>query len=227
MLIELPLLEPDTVAQFRAALAQATWCDGKITAGHQSRLAKANSQLAENDPVAIALGDRLRHALKQSNAFFASVLPRRIFPPLFNSYQDGQSFGMHIDNAVRYDRSGESAVPVRTDVSCTLFLSDPASYDGGELIIEDTYGSHSVKLPAGHLVIYPGSSLHRVAPVSRGQRLAAFFWVQSLIRDDTQRRILVELDVAIQQLNASVPEHASLIQLTGVYHNLLRQWSET
>lgn len=227
MLIELPILDADIVKQFRTALSDANWCDGRITAGHQSSLAKANSQLAENDPLAIALGGRLRQALKQSNAFFASVLPRRIFPPLFNSYQGGQSFGMHVDNAVRYDRSGETVVPVRTDVSCTLFLSDPDSYDGGELIIEDTYGSHAVKLAAGHLVIYPGSSLHRVAPVTRGQRLAAFFWVQSLIRDDTQRRILVELDVAIQQLTASVPEHASLIQLTGVYHNLLRQWSET
>lgn len=227
MLIELPILDADTVKQFRAALSDANWCDGRITAGHQSSLAKANSQLAENDPLAIALGGRLRQALKQSNAFFASVLPRRIFPPLFNSYQGGQSFGMHVDNAVRYDRSGETVVPVRTDVSCTLFLSDPDSYDGGELIIEDTYGSHAIKLAAGHLVIYPGSSLHRVAPVTGGQRLASFFWVQSLIRDDTQRRILVELDVAIQQLTASVPEHASLIQLTGVYHNLLRQWSET
>ena len=227
MLIELPILDAEAVLQFRAALAGADWRDGKITAGHQSSLAKANSQLAETDPLALALGGRVRQALKQSSAFFASVLPRRIFPPLFNSYQSGQTFGLHVDNAVRYDRSGEVAQPVRTDVSCTLFLSDPESYDGGELIIEDTFGSHAVKLPAGHLVIYPGSSLHRVAPVTRGQRLASFFWVQSLIRDDAQRRILVELDVAIQQLTVAVPSHASLVQLTGVYHNLLRQWSET
>lgn len=226
MLIDLPILDAATVQQFRAALQDAHWCDGKITAGYQSSLVKANAQLAESDPLALALGGQLLRALKQSNAFFASVLPRRIFPPLFNSYQGGQNFGLHIDNAIRYDRTDASVQAVRTDVSCTLFLSEPESYDGGELIIEDTFGSHAVKLPAGHMVVYPGSTLHRVAPVTRGQRLAAFFWVQSMVRDDARRRILVELDVAIQQLSASLPEHPSLIQLTGVYHNLLRQWSE-
>ncbi len=228
MLIELPeILSAEVLKVFHAALDGAAWTDGRATAGHQSARAKFNSQLPETDPVAQALSVRVTEALARSNAFFASVLPRKIFPPLFNRYSGGQSFGFHVDNAVRYDRSASTPQAVRTDVSCTLFLNAPEDYDGGELVIEDTYGAHAIKLPAGHLVIYPSSSLHRVEPITRGTRLASFFWVQSMIRDDAQRRILVELDVAIQRLTAAVPDHASLVQLTGVYHNLLRQWAET
>lgn len=157
---------------------------------------------------------------------FSAALPRRIYPPLFNRYSGGQSFGYHVDNAVRYDRSRGGADPVRTDVSATLFLSDPDSYDGGELVIEDTYGTQSVKLPAGHLVIYPGTSLHKVMPVTRGTRVASFFWIQSMLRNDAQRRLLFELDVSIRRLTQDTPGHPSLIQLTGVYHNLLRQWAD-
>lgn len=159
-------------------------------------------------------------------ARFSAALPRRIYPPLFNRYSGGQSFGYHVDNAVRYDRSRGGADPVRTDVSATLFLSDPESYDGGELVIEDTYGTQSVKLPAGHLVIYPGTSLHKVMPVTRGTRVASFFWIQSMLRNDAQRRLLFELDVSIRRLTQDTPGHPSLIQLTGVYHNLLRQWAD-
>ena len=227
MIIELPrVLGADELALFRAALHDAAWGSGKQTAGHQSARVKDNAQLSEDDATARALSARVIQALARSNAFFAAVLPRRIFPPLFNRYAGGQSFGFHVDNAVRYDRSTDIVQPVRTDVSCTLFLNEPDEYDGGELIIEDTFGTQSIKLAAGHLVVYPSSSLHRVAPVTRGARVASFFWVQSLIRDDARRRILVELDVSIQNLSAALPDHPSLVQLTGVYHNLLRQWSE-
>ncbi len=167
-----------------------------------------------------------RTALGRNPTFFAGALPRRIYPPLFNCYGGGQSFGWHVDNAIRYDRRMEPADPVRTDLSATLFLSEPDSYDGGELDIEDTYGTHSVKLPAGDLVLYPGSSLHQVRPVTRGARVASFFWIQSFVRTDAQRRLLFDLDVAIQQLTTKLPDAAELVQLTGVYHNLLREWSD-
>lgn len=228
MLIELPaVLGSEEVAYFRERLASAAWVDGRVTAGHQSARAKDNLQLAEQDPLALELGARVTAALGRSQPFFAAVLPRRIFPPLFNRYDAGQSFDFHVDNAVRYDRSGTLPQPLRTDVSCTLFLCDEHEYTGGELVIEDTFGTHAVKLPAGHLVVYPASSLHRVEPITHGSRIASFFWVQSLIRDDAQRRILVDLDVAIQRLTVDTPGHPSLVQLTGVYHNLLRQWAET
>lgn len=227
MLIQIPdILSALELTQFRQTLAQAPWHDGRITAGYQSARAKDNLQLHESNPVAQALRARVLDALGRSDEFFAAALPRRIFPPLFNCYRDGQSFGFHVDNAVRYDRTGDVAVPVRTDVSCTLFLSDPDDYEGGELVIQDTFGQHAVKLPAGHLVLYPASSLHRVTPVTRGARIAAFFWLQSLVRDDAQRRLLWDLDLSIRQLGTEMPDHPALVRLTGVYHNLLRRWSD-
>lgn len=227
MLLNIPdVLDARQLAEFRARLDSADWADGRITAGHQSVKAKDNIQLPEDSAVARELGAAVLQALSRNSTFFSAALPRRVYPPLFNRYTGGQSFGFHVDNAVRYDRSGGHAEPVRTDLSATLFLSDPDEYEGGELVIEDTYGTHGVKLPAGHLVLYPGTSLHKVTPVTRGARTASFFWVQSMVRDDTQRRLMFDLDVSIRRLTAEVPEHPSLIQLTGVYHNLLRQWSE-
>ena len=166
-------------------------------------------------------------ALGRNSTFFSAALPRRIYPPLFNRYAGGQSFGYHVDNAVRYDRSQGGNQPVRTDLSATLFLNDPADYDGGELVIEDTYGTQQVKLQAGALLLYPGTSLHKVLPVTRGERVASFFWIQSMLREDAQRRMMFELDVSIRQLTQTSPDHPSLVRLTGVYHNLLRRWSDT
>ena len=228
MLLQLPaVLTPDQIAHCRSRLQSAAWADGRATAGYQSAKAKDNLQLPETDPVARELGALILDALSKNSTFFAAALPRRIYPPLFNCYRGGQSFGFHVDNAVRYDRSaGPRPEPVRTDISMTLFLSDPASYDGGELVIEDTYGTQRVKLAAGDAVIYPGTSLHRVTPVTRGERIASFFWLQSMLRDDGERRTLFDLDVAIRQLTRDAPEHPALIQLTGVYHNLLRRWAD-
>lgn len=228
MLLAIPdVLDAAQVAEFRTVLDAADWADGRITAGHQSAMAKDNAQLPEASPVAQALGERILAALSRNSTFFAAALPKRIYPPLFNRYADGQTFGWHVDNAVRYDRSRGGVDPVRTDLSATLFLADPDEYDGGELEIEDTYGTQRVKLPAGHMVLYPGTSLHRVLPVTRGARIASFFWMQSMVRDDTQRRMLFELDVSIRQLTAELRDHDALVRLTGVYHNLLRQWAET
>lgn len=210
----------------RGWLMGASWRDGRATAGYQSARAKQNRQLAEDDPVAKQLGAVILDALSRNATFFAGALPRRIFPPLFNRYEGGESFGMHVDNAVRYDRSTETPQPLRTDLSATLFLGEPDDYDGGELVIEDTFGTHAVKLPAGDLVLYPGSSLHEVRPVTRGARVAAFFWIQSLVRSDAQRRMLFDLDVSIQALTQRVPDAPELVRLTGVYHNLLREWSD-
>lgn len=228
MLLHVPqVLTAEQVAHCRARLAQADWADGRITAGHQSAKAKDNVQLPETDPVARELGALVLEALARNSTFFSAALPQRIYPPLFNRYGGGQSFGFHVDNAVRYDRSRGGAEPVRTDLSATVFLSAPDEYDGGELVIEDTYGDQSVKLAAGDLVLYPGTSLHRVTPVTRGERVASFFWVQSLLREDAQRRLMFELDVSIRRLTKDVPEHPALVQLTGVYHNLLRRWADT
>ncbi|GAB2500236.1 Fe2+-dependent dioxygenase [Arenimonas alkanexedens] len=221
------VLSADEVAHFRQHLVGAGWADGKLTAGYQSAQAKDNAQLPHTDPVARELSGRVLDALSRSALFFSAVLPRRIFPPLFNRYAGGQAFGFHIDNAIRYERAGNGAqVPVRTDVSSTLFLSHPEEYDGGELVIQDTYGTQRVKLAAGDLVVYPGTSLHEVTPVTRGERIASFFWTQSLVRDAGQRRELFDLDRAIQQLTVTAPGDPALVQLTGVYHNLLRRWSD-
>jgi PKHD-type hydroxylase len=227
MLVAIPdVLNSTDVAAFRAALDAAEWADGGVTAGHQSVRAKNNAQLPESSALARELGGRVLDALARNSTFFAAALPKRIYPPLFNRYCEGQSFDFHVDNAVRYDRSRGGAEPVRTDLSATLFLSAPEDYDGGELEIDDTYGTQRVKLPAGHLLLYPSTSLHRVLPVTRGARVASFFWAQSMVRDDGHRRLLFELDLSIRRLTADVPAHAALVQLTGVYHNLLRQWAD-
>jgi PKHD-type hydroxylase len=228
MLLQVPqVLNAEQIAHCRQRLTQADWADGRITAGHQSARAKDNAQLPETDPVARELGGLILEALSRNSTFFSAALPQRIYPPLFNRYAGGQSFGFHVDNAVRYDRSRGGVDAIRTDLSATLFLSAPEEYDGGELVIEDTYGTHSIKLQAGDLVLYPGTSLHKVTPVTRGERVASFFWIQSLLREDAQRRLMFELDVSIRRLTQDVPEHPALVQLTGVYHNLLRRWSDT
>lgn len=220
------VLTPEQVAHCRARLEDADWADGRITAGHQSAKAKDNAQLPEDSEVARELGAVVLEALSRNSTFFSAALPKRVFPPLFNRYAGGQSFDYHVDNAIRYDRSGHRAEAVRTDLSATLFLSAPEDYDGGELVIEDTFGTQSVKLAAGDLVLYPGTSLHKVLPVTRGARLASFFWIQSMLREDSQRRLMFELDVSIRRLTQSVPDHPALVQLTGVYHNLLRRWAQ-
>ena len=205
-------------------LDQASWVDGRVTAGHQSSRTKDNMQLPEDHPVARTLGDIILAGLGKNALFISAALPARVFPPLFNRYQGGQSFGTHIDNAIR--QVGQTPHRVRTDLSATLFLASPDEFDGGELIVEDTFGTHSVKLPAGHMILYPATSLHHVSPVTRGSRLASFFWIQSMVRDDGERTLLFDLDMAIQQVNRNTPDHPSSVQLTGVYHNLLRRWAE-
>lgn len=228
MLLHIPdILDAGQLASFRAWLDDADWADGRLTAGYQSAQAKRNGQLREDDPLARELGAIVTDAVLRNPTFFAGALPRHVYPPLFNRYGEGEDFGMHVDNAVRYDRTRQPAQAVRTDLSATLFLAAPEEYDGGELVIEDNFGTHEVKLPAGHLVLYPGSSLHKVQPVTRGARVAAFFWIQSLVRGDSQRRTLFDLDVAIQSLTASGADADALLSLTGVYHNLLRQWAES
>jgi PKHD-type hydroxylase len=225
MLLAIPdLLSEEQVASARELLVKAEWVDGRVTAGPQSARAKNNLQLPEGSAVAETLGDMILTALQRNSLFVSAALPLRVFPPLFNRYQGGQAFGNHVDNAIR--QVSGSGHRIRTDLSATLFLADPDEYDGGELSVEDTYGVHKVKLPAGDMVLYPSSSLHSVTPVTRGARVASFFWIQSMIRDDGQRTLLFDLDVAIQQLSRDVPAHPSIVQLTGVYHNLLRQWAE-
>jgi PKHD-type hydroxylase len=227
MLVHVPdVLDAAELSHCRQRLAHARWQDGRRTAGYQSAQAKNNGQLAEDDPLARELGSLVGAALARNPTVFAAALPRAVYPPLFNRYEGGQAFGLHVDNAIRYDRRHEPAVALRTDLSATLFLSDPEDYAGGELVIEDTYGTHQVKLPAGHLILYPGSSLHRVEPVTHGARVASFFWMQSLVRSEARRRQLFELDLAIQQLSARIPGAPELLSLTGVYHNLLREWSD-
>jgi PKHD-type hydroxylase len=225
MLLPIPdVLSASEVTQFREALARADWADGRVTAGAQAAQVKNNLQLTEEHPVARELGDTILRKLARNPRFTSAALPLKVFPPLFNKYEGGGNFGMHIDTAVRY-----TSLPphrVRTDISATLFLAAPEEYDGGELTVEDTYGVHKVKLPAGHLILYPSTSLHAVTPVTRGARIGAFFWVQSMVRDDGKRQMLFDMDNAIQRLNRDVPNHPSAVQLTGVYHNLLRTWAE-
>lgn len=226
MMLQIPnVLTPGQLGQFRQALQQADWADGKITAGYQSAKAKHNLQLPEDHPTTRELGAVVVDALAKNSLFMSAALPLKVFPPLFNCYQGGGSFDVHVDNAIRDIRGTPHRV--RTDISATLFLSEPGEYDGGELVVEDTFGAHKVKLPAGHMVLYPASSLHKVEAVTRGARLASFFWVQSLVREDAHRAQLFDLDNAIRALTDSVPDHPALVQLTGVYHNLLRGWSQT
>jgi PKHD-type hydroxylase len=225
MLLHIPeILTPEEVRQARLKLDEADWVDGRVTAGHQSARVKHNRQLAETHPIAEEIGDVILTALQRHPLFVAAALPLRVFPPLFNRYEGGESFGSHVDNSIR--QINGTGHRIRTDLSATLFLSAPDEYDGGELLVEDTYGVHSVKLPAGHLVLYPSTSLHHVRPVTRGARIASFFWIQSMVRDDGERTLLFDLDTAIQRLNRDAPDHPSALQLTGVYHNLLRRWAE-
>jgi len=212
------------VAQARQILDQAAWVDGRVTAGHQSGRVKDNMQLPEDSAAARQLGDMILSALGQNPLFITAALPLRVFPPLFNRYEGGQSFGTHVDSAIRQVTG--TAHRIRTDLSATLFFSAPDEYDGGELIVEDIYGTHSVKLPAGHMILYPSTSLHHVRPVTRGARVSSFFWIQSMIRDDGERSLLFDLDLAIQRLNREAPEHPASVQFTGVYHNLLRRWAD-
>jgi PKHD-type hydroxylase len=225
MLLHIPdVLTAEQVAEARRLLDQADWVDGRVTAGHQSARAKDNQQLPEDSPAARQLGDFILAALQRNPLFISAALPHRVFPPLFNRYQGGQSFGTHVDNAIR-QVSGTNH-RIRTDLSATLFLATPEEYDGGELVVEDTYGVHTVKLPAGHLALYPSTSLHHVRAVTRGARVASFFWIQSMIRDDGERTLLFDLDSAVQQLTRQSADHPVAVQLTGVYHNLLRRWAE-
>ena len=225
MLLQIPeVLNTEQVAHARRLLDAADWVDGRVTAGRQSAQVKDNLQLAEDHPVAQELGDLIITALQNSALFAAAALPLRVFPPLFNLYRGGHSFGNHVDNAIR--QISGTPLRIRTDLSATLFLAEPQEYDGGELIIENTYGVHPVKLPAGHMVLYPASTLHRVQPVTRGARLASFFWIQSMVRDDAARTVLFDLDTSIQRLSVDVPNHPTIVQLTAVYHNLVRRWSD-
>ena len=225
MLLQIPdVLDASQVTRCRDALAAADWADGRATAGYQSAKAKDNAQLPEDSPVARELGELVLGALQRNALFVSAALPLKVFPPLFNRYAGGQSFGSHVDNAIRPVRGTPHRV--RTDLSATLFLGDPGEYEGGELVIEDTYGTHAVKLPAGHMVLYPASSLHLVRPVTRGERVASFFWIQSMVRDDGQRPLLYDLDRAVQQVHRDLPDSAAAVGLTGVYHNLLRRWAD-
>ena len=225
MLVHIPaVLSAAQVAAARADLLAADWSDGRVTAGAQSGLVKHNRQLPKDSPQARAWGDRILDALGAAPLFVSSALPHRTVPPLFNLYEGGEHFGTHIDNAIR----PVAGVKIRTDLAATLFLADPDSYDGGELTIETAFGAQAVKLPAGDLVLYPASSLHRVEPVTRGVRLASFFWVQSMVRDDGARSLLFDLDQSIQTLAATLGTgHAEVVRLSGLYHNLVRRWAET
>lgn len=219
-----PLLNADELATAQSLLASASWSDGRVTAGAQAALAKHNQQLAEDDPGVAPLRRLVLQALSRSARFFAAALPLKILPPFFNRYADeANAYGRHVDGAMRQAADGSY---VRTDLSATLFLSDPGSYDGGELQIDDTFGTHRIKLPAGSLVLYPSSSVHQVLPVTRGERVASFLFMQSMVRDAAQRRLLYDMDMALLQLRETVGETEALIQLTGTYHNLLRQWAD-
>ena len=225
MIVHIPdVLDQEQLAHCRRAMERAAWIDGRATAGHQSKQVKNNLQLAEGGPEHRELGDMVIRALQRCPLFISAVLPHTVFPPLFNRYEAGMGFGLHVDNAIR--QTADGAIRIRTDVSATLFLSSPDEYEGGELTVEDSYGSHMVKLPAGDLVVYPADSRHEVAAITRGSRLASFFWIQSLIPDKTRRALLFDLDAAIMQLTKDVPGHSALVSLTATYHNLLRQWTQ-
>ena len=226
MLIAIPdVLDASGAAKVRALIDAAEWIDGNATSGHQSALAKKNEQLPEDSSAAREAGSLVLDALSAAPLFVAAALPLKVYPPLFNRYAGGDAFGSHVDSAIRIRRGSDFRV--RSDLSATLFLADPDSYDGGELVIEDSFGEQRVKLPAGHMVLYPASSVHRVEPVRRGTRVASFFWVQSMVRDDGARRILFELDQAVQDVAARLGQgDPAAVRLTGTYHNLLRKWAE-
>ena len=226
MLIAIPnILDAAGVARLREIIDAGEWVDGNVTSGPQAALAQRNRQLVEGTEAARAGAGFVLDALGRSPLFFAAALPLKVFPPLFNRYEGGEDFGLHVDNAIRLQRGTDFRI--RSDLSATLFLDDPDSYDGGELVIEDRFGPQTVKLPAGHLVLYPASSLHRVTPVTRGVRTASFLWLQSMVRDDGERRTLFELDEAIQSVAASNGQgDPAVVKLTGIYHNLLRRWAD-
>jgi PKHD-type hydroxylase len=225
MLLRIPgVLAPDQVARIRARIDAAEWIDGNATSGHQSAQAKYNEQLPEGSVAARECGGEIAAALNGNPLFFSAALPKHVFPPLFNRYRAGMTFGNHVDAAIRVH--GPSGARIRTDLSATLFLAAPEDYDGGELLVEDTYGTQAVKLPAGDMVLYPSTSLHRVSPVTRGARVSSFFWLQSMVRDDGQRTLLFDLDMAIVRLGRDHPGDPALVSLTGCYHNLLRMWAE-
>jgi len=221
------VLNADELREARAILKRATWGDGRVTAGVQSAQAKNNEQLPQDGADAKALQRIVLGGLNRHAVFFSAALPKRVFPPLFNRYGGtSNSFGDHVDNAVRFI-PGTQGERVRTDVSCTLFLADPGDYDGGELTIADTFGAQRIKLPAGDMVLYPGTSVHRVEPVTRGFRVASFFWIESMVRSDEQRRLLFDMDAHLMRLRSSVGEtDPAVIGLTGTYHNLLRLWAD-
>lgn len=225
MLVRVPaLLSAQEVAQCRDVLARSQWVDGKITAGAQSAQAKKNLQIPENSKEARELGEMILQRLGRNELFTSAALPLRVFPPLFNRYDADMKFDTHIDNSIRFVPG--APIRVRTDLSATLFLTAPEDYDGGELVIEDTYGEQQVKFAAGDMVLYPATSRHRVNPITRGSRWASFFWIQSMVRDDGQRALLFDLDSAIQSLRRKDGESPEAVQLTGIYHNLVRRWAE-
>lgn len=225
MIIQIPdVLTAEQAAECRQKIENAEWIDGRVTAGHQSSRAKNNRQIPENHPLAQQMGEIILASLERNPLFVAAALPFKVFPPLFNRYEGGESFGNHVDNAIR--QVAGTPHRIRTDLSATLFLTNPQDYEGGELVVEDTFGVHSIKLPAGHLILYPATSLHNVRPVTKGARISSFFWIQSMVRDDGKRTLLFDLDSAIQRLNQDAPNHPSAVQLTAVYHNLLRRWAE-
>ncbi len=219
------VLSKDEVRAIRRVLEATPWVDGRVTAGVQSALAKNNLQVPEDAPQARELGETILRALGRSGRFYSAALPLKVFPPLFNRYDEGMAFGAHVDNAIRYVTGASGRI--RTDVSCTLFLSEPDEYDGGDLVIQDTYGAQQVKFAAGDVVVYPSTSLHRVEPVTRGARWASFFWLQSMVREGEKRRLLFDMDESIQALAAAHgQDHPQVVSLTGLYHNLVRMWAE-
>ena len=225
MLLQIPqVLTPEEVAHVRARIAGAPWVDGNATAGHQSAQVKNNEQLAEDSPLARELADLIGAALARSKLFFSAALPRQLYPPLFNRYAGDMAFGNHVDGAIRVH--APTGRRLRADISATLFLTPTTDYDGGELLVEDTYGVHSVKLDPGSLVLYPATSLHRVTPVTRGARVSSFFWIESMVRDDGRRALLFDMDMAILRLARDNPQHEGVVSLTGCYHNLLRMWAD-
>jgi PKHD-type hydroxylase len=225
MLLHIPkVLDAAQVAECRRRLDEAEWVDGRETVGYQGARVKDNRQLPERHPVALRLGDMILGVLERNPLFISAALPLKVLPPLFNRYAGGQHYGSHIDGAIR--QVPGSPHRVRTDLSATLFLSAPEEYDGGELTIEDSYGARAVKLPAGDMVLYPGTSVHHVRPVTRGVRVASFFWVQSMVREDSQRTMLFDLDTAIQEVAGRIPDAPAVVRLTNVYHNLLRRWAD-
>lgn len=225
MLLHIPeVLTPAELAECRRLLQMARWEDGLCTAGGQAAHVKRNRQLGEDAPQLAELRRIVTTALLRNPLFFSAALPNRILPPYFNRYEGGEHFGNHVDNAIR--RAHGSTLNYRTDVSTTLFFTDPTEYEGGELIVEDTYGTHEAKLPAGDAIVYPSTSLHRVAPVTRGARVCSFLWTQSMVRDDWRRHMLFDLDMNIQKLRAQIGDNTETVALTSHYHNLLRMWAE-